>query len=191
LVSLHVDPFHANSVASEHSEDDIRRRYHDLFTGIGLLKDYDLKLHVDESVKPIAQPVRRTPLGLREKVGKKLDELLQADIIEEVPGGPSGWISPLVVVKSDFDVRVCVDMCHANDAIIRERHLTLTVEELLRDLSGSTVFTKVDLIWGFHQILLSEDSRHITTFVTHRGLYRYKRLIFGVTAARRYCAEGL
>ena len=40
----------------------------------------------------------------------KLDELLKIDIIEEVPGGPSGWISPLVVVsKGDGDVRVCVE----------------------------------------------------------------------------------
>ena len=102
---LHIGPFHSKSVASEHSEDDIPRRYHDLFTGIGLLKDYELKLHVDESVNPIPQPVRRIPFGLREKVDKKLDEPLQADIIEEVPEGPSGWISPLVVVpKSDGDV---------------------------------------------------------------------------------------
>ena len=44
-------------------------------------------------------------------------------------------------------------------------------------------FSKIDLKWGFHQILLSQESRHITTFVTHRGLYRYKRLMFGVTSA--------
>ena len=45
------------------------------------------------------------------------------------------------------------------------------------------MFSKIDLKWGFHQILLGEDSRHITTFVTHRGLYRYKRLMFGVASA--------
>ncbi|KAL9966531.1 hypothetical protein ACROYT_G024619 [Oculina patagonica] len=144
----------------------------------------ELKLHIDESVKPVAQHVRRIPFGLREKVDKKLDELLELDIIEEVPEGPSGWISPLVVVpKGDGDVRVCVDMRWANEAIIRERHPIPTVEELLHDLNGSTVFSKIDLKWGFHQILLSEESRHITTFVTHRGLYRYKRLMFGVTSA--------
>ena len=184
LSLLHVSPLQVNSVVSEHSEDDIRRRYQDLFTGIGQLKDYELKLHLDDSVKPVAQPVRRIPFGLRAKVDGKLDELLQADIIEEIPEGPSSWISPLVVVpKSDGDVRVCVDMRRANEAIIRERHPIPTVEELLHDLNGSTVFSKVDLKWGFHQILLSEDSRHITTFVTHRGLYRYKRLMFGVTSA--------
>lgn len=52
-----------------------------------------------------------------------------------------------------------------------------------RELNGSIVFIKIDLKWGFHQILFSEESGHITTFVTHRGLYWYKRLMFGVTTA--------
>ena len=54
------------------------------------------------------------------------------------------------------------------------------MEDLLHVLKGSTVFSKIDLKWDFHQILLSEESRHITTFLTHRGLYRYKPLLFGV-----------
>ena len=76
-----------------------------------------------------------------------------------------------------------MDMCRANEAIIREHHPIPTVEELLQDLNGSTLFSKIDLKWGFHQILLSQESRHITTFVTHQGLYQYKRLMFGVTSA--------
>ena len=156
---LHVGPLQVNSVICEHSEDDFRRRYQDLFTGIGLLKDYELKLHVDKSVKPVAQLVCSIPFGLREKVDEKLDKLVQAEVIEEVPEGLSGWISPLVVVpESDGDVRICVDMRRANKAIIRKRHPIPTVEELLPDLNGSTVFSKVDLKWGFYQILLSEDS---------------------------------
>ena len=163
----------ASSVGGGQLHGDIREKYKHLFSGVGLLKGNELKLHVDESVKPVAQHVRRIPFGLREKVDVKLDELLELDIIEEVPEGPSGWISPLVVVpKSDGDVRVCVDMRRANEAIIRERHPIPTVEELLHDFK-----------WDFHQILLSEESHHITTFVTHRGLYRYKRLMFGVTSA--------
>ncbi|PFX12923.1 Uncharacterized protein K02A2.6 [Stylophora pistillata] len=181
---LRVGPFQANSVDGGRPDGSIRGKYKELFSGVGLLKGYELKLHVDESVKPVAQHVRRIPFGLREKVDAKLDELLRLDIIEEVPEGPSGWISPLVVVpKGDGDVRVCVDMRRANEAIVRERHPIPTVEELLHDLNGSTMFSKIDLKWGFHQILLSEESRHITTFVTHRGLYRYKRLMFGVTSA--------
>ena len=71
----------------------------------------------------------------------------------------------------------------ANQAIIRERQPIHVVEEVLQDLNGSTVFWRVDLKWGFLQILLAEESRHVTTFVTHRGLYRYTRLMFGVTPA--------
>ena len=83
---------------------------------------------------------------MREKVDKKLDELLELDIIKEGPEGPSGWVSPLVVVpKGDGDVRVCVDMRRASEAIVGERHPIPTLEELLHDLNGSTVFSKIDL----------------------------------------------
>ena len=172
-----------NSVEVETTDHDIRDKYKELFTGVGLLKGYELKLNVDTSVKPVAQPVRRIPFGVREKVEKKLDELLTCGIIEEVPEGPTSWVSPLVVVpKPDGDVRICVDMRRANQAIIRERQ-PIPTAKVLQDLNGSTVFSRVDLKWGFHQILLAEESRHVTTFVTHRGLYRYTRLMFGVTSA--------
>ena len=59
-------------------------RYSALFNGVGLLKGCELKLHIDDSVKPVAQHVRRIPFGLREKVDKKLDELLELDIIKGV-----------------------------------------------------------------------------------------------------------
>ena len=143
-----------------------------------------MKPNVATSVKLVAQPVRRIPFGVREKVEKKVDELLACGIIEEVPEGPASWVSPLVVVpKPDSVVRICVDMRSANQAIIRERQPIPTVEEVLQDLNGSTIFNRVDLKWGFHQTLLAGESRHVTTFVTRRGLYRYTRLMFGVTSA--------
>lgn len=144
------------------------------------------RLYIDDSAKPVTQPVHRILFGLGEKVEKQLNNLLQADIFEEVPEDPTGWISPLVVVpKNDSDIRVCVVILRANEAIIRQRHSIPTVEEFLGVLNGCMVFSKVALKWCFHQVLLSEDSRHITMFVTHPGLYRYKRRIFGVTSALR------
>ena len=108
LALLHVGPLQATSVLCEHSEDDISRRYRDLVTGMDLLKSYELKLHIDNTVKPVARPVRRISFGLREKGDKKLEELLQPDIIEEVTEGPTGRISPLVVVpKSDAGYAAC------------------------------------------------------------------------------------
>ena len=51
-------------------------------------------------------------------------------------------------------IRVCVDMRQANEAIIQERHPILTIEEVLYDLNGATVFSKIDLKWRFHEIEL-------------------------------------
>ena len=100
-----------------------------------LLRGYELKLNVDTSVKPVAQPVRRIPFGVREKVGKTLDELLACGIIEEVPEGTTSWVCPLVVVpKPDGDVRICFYMRRANQAIVRERQPIPTVKDVLQDL---------------------------------------------------------
>ena len=74
-------------------------------------------------------------------------------------------------------------MREANSAISRERHLLPTLEEVIHDLNGATVFSKLDLYQGYHQLSLHPDSRHITTFSTHIGLFRYKRLSFGINAA--------
>ena len=62
-------------------------------------------------------------------------------------------------------------------------HATVAVDEVLAELNGATMFSKIDLKWGYHQIELDPDSRDITTFATHMGLYRYKRLMFGINAA--------
>ncbi len=77
------------------------------------------------------------------------------DIIEWVTDEPIDWISPLVIVpKARGDVRLRVDMHHANEAIIREGHDIPMVEDLLYQFNGSTVFTKLDLHWGFPQMVL-------------------------------------
>ena len=70
-----------------------------------------------------------------------------------------------------------------NEAIVRERHPIPTDDDILYQLNGSKVFRKLDLTWGFHQIELEQQSRVITTFITHKGLYRYKRLMLGISSA--------
>ena len=110
----------------------------------------------------------------------KLHELEQMDIIEKVHG-PKPWVSPIVVVpKPSGEIRLCVDMRRANEAVVRERHPIPTVDEVLQDMTQSSVFTKLDLKWGYHQLGLSEESLGITTFMTHAG--RYKRFMFVITS---------
>ena len=161
----------------------LQTKYPKVFSGIGKLKEYRLKLHVDPEVTPVAQKPRRVPFALREKVTAKVEDLIAKDIVERVDG-PTSWVSPVVVApKAEGDIRLCVDMRKANQAIVRERIPIPTVDEVIENLNGSAVFSKLDLRLGFHQIELDEESRDITTFATHEGLFRYKRLSFGVNSA--------
>ena len=70
-------------------------------------------------------------------------------------------------------------MRRANEAIIRTRYRIPTVDELLQNMNGL-----LDLKWGYNQLELSPESRGITTFAAHEGLYQHKRLLFGVSSAR-------
>ncbi|KAJ1216825.1 hypothetical protein NDU88_004424 [Pleurodeles waltl] len=70
-----------------------------------------------------------------------------------------------------------------NVAIQREHHLTPTVDEIVAEVSGSRWFSKMDLHAGYHQLMLTPESRAITTLSTHVGLRRYKRLSFGIAGA--------
>ena len=161
----------------------LREMYPMVFSGLGRLKNYQLKLNLDEGVAPVAQPVRRIPFSRREKVVQKLKELEDLDVIEKVDG-PTQWVNPLVTVeKPNGDVRLCLDMREANRAIIRERQPIPSVEETVQEMGEMKVFTKMDLNMAFHQVELHPQSRDVTTFAAPNGLYRYKRLIFGVNMA--------
>ena len=74
-------------------------------------------------------------------------------------------------------------MRRANEAIQREKLPIPTVVEVLEEMNGSTLLSKLDMNMGFHQIELEEASRDITTFSAGDSLFRYKRLSFGVNSA--------
>ncbi|CAC5397382.1 unnamed protein product [Mytilus coruscus] len=125
------------SVNMINTKGDIVSKYSDLFCGLGKLKDYQLKIYIDKNVKPIAQPTRRLPFNIRKSVEEKLCELEEMDVIERVEG-PTEWVSPLVVVpKRNSEIRICVDMRRANEAVKRSRHPIPTVDEILQELKWS------------------------------------------------------
>ena len=70
-----------------------------------------------------------------------------------------------------------------NEAIRRVRHPIPTVNDISLSLNGAQYFSKLDLSQAYHQLELEEQSRYITTFSTHLGLYRYKKLNYGTNAA--------
>jgi len=75
----------------------LTKEYPTVFQGIGKLQNYEVKLHIDTSVKPVAQPARRILFHLQNKVSAELKQLETQGIIERVEG-PTPWISPLVVI---------------------------------------------------------------------------------------------
>ncbi|KAK0148839.1 hypothetical protein N1851_010750 [Merluccius polli] len=165
--------------------DTLLTEFADLFQGVGKLKDFQVKLHIKKDVPPTAQPHRRVPFHMRKRIEAELQRLEDLDIIEKVDG-PTPWVSPIVPVPKPKDpeaVRICVDMRIPNQAIERERHLTPTVDDVIQSLNGARFFSKLDLNCGYHQLELEPASRYITTFSTHVGLRRYKRLSFGVSSA--------
>ena len=110
-----------------------------VFDGADKLKDYQVRLHVNPNATPVAQPVRRTPFSLRDKVKRKVEEPVSMDIIEPV-NGLTPWVSPVVVVpKQNDEIRLCVDMRRANEATIREHYPVPTVDEVLESLKQSSV----------------------------------------------------
>lgn len=147
------------------------------------IKDVQVQIHMDPAAKPVFQPLRRVPMPLEDAVNRKLEQLLTRDIIE-VKEGPASWVSPLVVVgKANGEPRLCLDLRRVNEAVRRERHPMPTVDDYLARLGEGKCWSKLDIKEAFLQIELAPESRDVTTFITSKGLYRFKRLPFGLVTA--------
>ena len=121
-------------------------QYLEMITSFGKLKNFQLKVPLDETVIPVVQTVLRIPYQLRDELEHTLQKLEQLDIIEPV-NGPCDWVSPIVCVPkaNGKDIKICVDMRRANLAVKREMFPIPTTDEILQDLNQSCVFSKLDL----------------------------------------------
>lgn len=144
----------------------------------GKIKGIEVEIPIKSDVKPIQQPYRRVPAPLEKIVDDKIDELLRKGIIEKIKSAI--WISPLVITPKQNDVRVCIDMRRANE-VERENHSTM--EDLLPGIRTAKYFSKLDVKQAYHQVEIAPSSRDITAFITKKGLFRYKRIMFGITCA--------
>lgn len=134
-------------------------------------------------VCPVVQQARNVPYQLRHDLEKELRNLQREDIIEKATN-PSEWVLPIVITsKKSGDMRLCIDMQQADRAVIWERYPIPRIEDILSDLQGSQYYSKLDLNSAFNQIEVDEQSSEITTFITHIGLFRFKRLLFGINCS--------
>lgn len=98
--------------------------------------------------------------------------------------GPTSWVSPLVVVgKANGELRLCLDLRRVNEAVLRERFPMPVVDELLARIGKGKNRSRLDIREAFLQTELAPESRDITTFITSKGLFRFKRLPFGLVSA--------
>ena len=140
-------------------------------------------LHVSDNAKPYFCRYRPIPHALRHKVELELQRLVEQRVIEPVES--SEWAAPIVpVLKPDGTVRICGDYrLTINRAAKPDTYPLPRVEDLFATLAGGKSFSKLDLAHAYSQIPLADASKQYVTVNTHKGLYQYNRLPFGVAAA--------
>ena len=89
----------------------------------------------------------------------------------------------VAVPKKNGSVRICVDLCPLNTSVMRETHPLPKVDDILAQISGGVMFSKLDANSGFWQVPLAKYSQHLTTFLTHFGRYLFNKLPFGICSA--------
>ena len=163
---------------------DLLDRHKALFRNeLGTVKGTSAKLHVDPQTKPRFYKPRPVPYAMRERVGQEIDRLKHEGILQPVEF--SDWAAPIVpVLKNDGSVRICGDYkLTANQAAKVDTYPLPRIEDLLASLAGGKSFSKLDLAHAYQQIELEEESRKYVTINTHKGLFQYTRLPFGVASA--------
>lgn len=160
-------------------------KYADVFRDeLGTLHGFQAKFHVDEKQQPRFFKPRPLPYMMRERVEVELEKLQSQGIIEPVQF--SKWAAPIVpVIKSDGkSLRLCGDYkVTVNSASKLDQYPIPRIEDLYSKLSGGKTFTKLDMNQAYLQLLLDEESKEYTVINTHRGLFRYNRLPFGISSS--------
>ena len=148
------------------------------FDRLGSLKgEYDIR--VDPTVKPKQHSRRKVPIESKEAIEKEIDYMLEEGIVVEQIE-PTPWVSSATFPKkANGDTQVCLDPKDLNQAIIRENHKPMTVEEIAHQLAGAVVYTKADTLKAFLQVHLTYEASLLTTFNYHRGRLRFLRMPFG------------
>ncbi|UYV70210.1 K02A2.6-like [Cordylochernes scorpioides] len=142
-------------------------------------------IHIDipDNAEPKFVKARTVPFALRNLVDEKLKALEEQGIIEPIKF--SKWASPIVtVLKNDETIRICHDYkTTVNLYTNPDKYPLPTILQLLDRLRGGKVFTKLDMAQAYQQLKVDDESSEILTINTPRGLYRVKRLPFGLNSA--------
>lgn len=157
--------------------------YKDLFSGIGEIdmEPYEFKVKPDST--GTVQFSHKVPFHLMNDLEKELKEMVDNKIIVKV-NEPTEWVNRMLVVKKPKGgIRICLDPKNLNESLLREHFALPTFEQISSKFQGVKWFSTLDANKGFYQIKLTDKSSRMTTFMTHKGRYRFLRLPFGVSVA--------
>ena len=184
LAKFRVDWQGIHQLQSSNKVDDLLTKFQNIFKDeLGTVKDVKAHIHLHPNSEPKFHKARTVPMALRQKVEEELDRLERAKIIE--PVRYSKWAAPVVpVIKNDGSIRLCGDYrTTVNQAAKLDPYPLPKIEDLFASLAGGRVFSKLDLSHAYLQVMLDEESRDLVTVNTHKGLFRFNRLPFGVASA--------
>ena len=142
-----------------------------------MMKCEPLKLFLNPDAKPVAvHKPAVVPIHWQDKVYADLERDVALGVLEKVgPNTPVTWCSRMVVTsKADGTPRRTVDLQPQNRQSVRQTHHTSTPFKLAEQIPKGTKKTVTDAWNGYHSVPLCEEDRHITTFITPWGRYRYK-----------------
>nr|GFB62645.1 putative reverse transcriptase domain-containing protein [Tanacetum cinerariifolium] len=134
---------------------------------------------------PGATPVARAPYRLAPSELKELSEQLK-ELFEKgfIRPSSSPWGAPVLFVeKKEGSSRMCIDYRELNKVTIKNKYPLPRIDDLFDQLQGSSVYTKIDLRSGYHQLRIREEDIPITAFRTRYGHYEFQVMPFGLTNA--------
>ncbi|XP_052732478.1 uncharacterized protein LOC128196266 [Vigna angularis] len=161
--------------------DDFPDVFPDEVPGLPPPREVEFTIDLVSTAGPISiAPYRMSPAELTE-LKEQIEELMDKKFIRP---SASPWGAPVLLVKKkDDSSRLCIDYRQLNKLTIKNKYPLPRIDDLLDQLHGATVFSKIDLRSGYHQIRVKEEDIQKTAFRSRYGHYEYVVMPFGVTNA--------